>query len=139
MTENTFEEQKTRIQKKIRREVFWQITLPLLVGVILILGVGAWTIFKAAGGHSIRQAADTSLIFLLCPNLAMAVLPRALFGGLAYGVIWMNKNFPVYLHKAQEAFIKVRQGVRQGADKLVEPVLKLKSSMAALDVLKRKS
>lgn len=128
-----------RIQKKIRREVFWQITLPLLVGVILILGLGAWTIFTTVQGESIRQAADTSLIFLLIPNMAMAVIPLVLFAGLAYGVIWMNKNFPAYLHQAQDAFIKVRDGVRQGADKLVEPVLKFKSSLAAWHVLKRKS
>jgi len=128
-----------RIQKKIRREVFWQITLPLLLGVLLILGLGTWTIFTSVQGGSVRQAADTSLIFLLIPNMAMAVIPLAVFAGLAYGVIWMNKNFPAYLHQAQDAFIKVRDGVRQGADKLVEPVLKFKSKMAALDVMKRKS
>ncbi len=139
MIENTAAERKNFIQKKIRREVFWQITLPLLVGVLLILGLGAWIIFTTAQGGSVRQAADTSLIFLLIPNMAMAVIPLVLFAGLAFGVIWMNRNLPAYLHQIQDVFIKIRNGVMQGADKLVEPVLNLKSSLAALDVLKRKS
>ncbi len=139
MIENTAAERKNFIQKKIRREVFWQITLPLLVGVLLILGLGAWIIFTTTQGGSVRQAADTSLIFLLIPNMAMAVIPLVLFAGLAFGVIWMNRNLPAYLHQIQDVFIKIRNGVMQGADKLVEPVLNLKSSLAALDVLKRKS
>ncbi len=139
MIDNTAAERRKLIQKKIRREVFWQITLPLLVGVLLILGVGAWIIFTTVQGGSVRQAADTSLIFLLIPNMAMAVIPLVLFAGLAFGVIWMNRNLPAYLHQIQDVFIKIRNGVMQGADKLVEPVLKFKSSLAALDVLKRKS
>ena len=139
MIENTHDERRLMIQKKIRREVFWQITLPLLVGILLILALAAWTIFTVVQVGSVRQAADTSLVFLLIPTMAMALIPLVLLAGLAYGVIWMNQNFPAYLHQAQGAFDQVREGVRRGADKLVEPVLKFKSNIAALEVLRRKS
>ena len=139
MIENTHDERRLMIQKKIRREVFWQITLPLLVGILLILALATWTIFTVVQVGSVRQAADASLVFLLLPTMAMALIPLVLLAGLAYGVIWMNRNFPAYLHQAQDAFEQVRDGVKQGADKLVEPLLKFKSNMAALGVFKRKS
>lgn len=138
MIENAPDELKQATQKKIRREVFWQITFPLLVGLLLIIALAGWTIFTAVLSD-VRQAADTSLIFLLAPMMILVVIPLVLLAGLAYGVIWLNHNISGYLHQAQDAFVQVRDGVRRGADKVVEPVLNFKSKIAAFDVLKRKS
>jgi hypothetical protein len=70
--------------------------------------------------------------------MMLAIIPFALLAGLAYGVIVLNKMLPQYFFKAQGALQKVQDGVRIGADKLVEPVIRLESMIAALGVLKRK-
>lgn len=133
-------ETKTSTQRKHRREVFWQIAFPLILGIAIVLGLATWTIIGAVKPDSdTRQAADASLTFLLIPTMAMALIPLVIFSGLAYGVIWMNQNIPTAFHQAQEAIYMVRDGVRSGADKLVEPVIRFKSTLAALEVLKRKS
>jgi hypothetical protein len=124
--------------KTQRKESFWQITFPLILGVALILGMAAWTMATAIQGGNVSQSADTSLTFLLIPAMAMALIPLALFAGLAYAVIWLNQNITPYLRQAQEAMVMVRDGVRAGADKLVAPVIRFKSRMAALEVLKPK-
>lgn len=139
MNETTIEPKMSR-QKKHRREVFWQIAFPLIIGIAMILGLAAWTIVAAVQpAGDVSQTADASLTFLLIPTMGMALIPLVLFAGLAYGVIWVNRNIPAGLYQVQEVMDMVRDGVRQGADKLVEPVLRFKSTIAAFEVFKRKS
>jgi hypothetical protein len=121
-----------------RREVFWQITFPLILGLLLILGLAVWTIVAATNGGNVSQPADASLIFLILPTMVMAIIPLALFAGLAYAVIMLNTIIPPYMRQAQDAMIRVRDGVRTGADKLVEPVIRFKTVIASLEILKRK-
>jgi len=73
------------------------------------------------------------------PALLMALVPLALLAGLAYGVIWLNKNLPIYACQAQVIMVQVRDGVRNGADKLVEPVLRLRSALASLEIIKKRN
>ena len=68
----------------------------------------------------------------------MVLLPLIILGGLAYGVIMLNKVLPGYMRQFQDAMIRVRDGVRVGADKAVEPVLRFKSKAASLGALRRK-
>ena len=110
----------------------------MILGIILILSLAAWTIIAAVQGGTVSQPADTSLIFLLIPTMVMAIIPLAIFAGLAYGVILLNKKLPQYFYQAQDVMTKVRDGIRTGTDKLVEPVIRFKSTIAAFEVLRRK-
>jgi len=121
-----------------RKEVFWQVSFPMILGSILVISIAVITILAATRGGSLRQSADTSLIFLIVPTMLMAILPLILLAGLAYGVIMLIKVLPGYMRQFQDAMIKVRDGVRMGADKAVEPVLRFKSKVASLEALRRK-
>jgi hypothetical protein len=139
MNEIKSENDRNPITHKIhRKEVFWQISFPMILGSLLVIGLAVITILSATRGGSLRQSADTSLVFLILPIMLMAILPLIIFAGLAYGVIMLNKILPAYALKFQDAMIKVRDGVRAGADKAVEPVLRFKSRMASLEAFKRK-
>ena len=121
-----------------RKEVFWQITFPLILGILLIASLAAWTIMAAINGCCVRKAADFSLVFLILPAMVLSLFPLTIFTGLAYAVIWLNKNTPPYMRQTQDVMIQVRDGVRKGSDKLVEPILRFKSTIASLEALKRK-
>jgi predicted membrane protein len=136
--EKTQVERNPLTHEKHRREVFWQITIPLIIGLAFIADLVALTIVTAAQGGNVSQAADTSLIFLTIPTMLMAFVVLAVLAALAYGIIWMNKNLPPYFKKAQDAMVRVRDGVRSGADKLTGPVIRFKSMMASLEAFKRK-
>ena len=131
-------ERNPSTHKAHRREVGWQIVFPLTCGSIILLGLAIWTVVGTVQGGNVSQPADTSLIFLLIPTMILALIPLALLAGLAYGIIAFNKMLPQYFFKAQGALRKVQDGVRIGADKLVEPVIRIESMIAALGVLKRK-
>jgi hypothetical protein len=136
--EDTPLESNPLTQEKHRKEVFWQITIPLVTGLAFIIGLVALTIVTAAQGGNVSQAADASLIFLIIPSMIMTIIPLALLAALAYGMFWMNKNLPPYFKQAQDVMLQVRDGLRSGADKLTEPVIKFKSKLASLEALKRK-
>jgi len=131
-------ERNPSTHKAHRREVGWQIVLPLTCGSLIILGLAIWTVVGTIQGGNVSQPADTSLIFLLIPTMIIAIIPLALLAGLAYGIITLNKILPQYFFKAHEAMRKVQDGIQIGTDKLVEPIIRLESMLAALTVLKRK-
>ena len=136
--ENTPVARNPFTQEKHRREVFWQITVPLIIGLAFIAGLVALTIVTAAQGGNVSQAADTSLIFLLIPVMVMALIVLAILAALAYGIIWMNKNLPPYFKIAQDAMVRVSKGTISVADKLTDPIIRFRSMMASLEAFKRK-
>ena len=58
--------------EKHRREVFWQITIPLVIGLVMILGLAALVIVTAVQGGNVSQAADASLVYLIIPVMVMS-------------------------------------------------------------------
>jgi len=136
--ENTHPERNPLTHEKHRKESFWQITIPLIVGLAFIAGLVVLTIVTAVQGGNVSHAADTSLIFLIIPTMIMAIIPLALIAALAYGIIWLNKNLPPYFKQAQDFMVQVRDGLRSGADKATEPVIKIKSKLASWEAFKRK-
>lgn len=138
MTNATQPERNPNTYKAHRREFAWQVAFPLALGILLILGLAAWTIVAAVQGGNVSQPADTSLIFLLIPTMVMAIIPLAIFAGLAYGIILLNKELPGYFYQAQIAIQKVQVGIQNGADKLVAPMIRFKSTIAALGAIRRR-
>ncbi len=133
---NTFSTAEKRIrQGRHRRQVFWQVIFPLIVGLALITGSIALTILTAAQGGSIRQAADASLIALILPAMVLSILPLAFFGGLAYGVSRLYQILPPYLNRAQDLVSRIQDEVQARSDALVQPIIKLQSTWAAFQAL----
>jgi hypothetical protein len=135
---DTLPERNPITHRTHRKEVFWQITFPLIIGISVIIGLAAWTIQATATGGDISQTANASLVFLILPIMLMAIIPLVLFAGMAYGVIWLNNKLPANMRRLQDAIIRVRDGVKTGADKLVEPIIRLRSTIASLGAFKRK-
>lgn len=118
-------------QKAHRRETFWQITIPLIVSILIILGLAIWSVVVASGEGEISQAADASLIFLIIPTMVLALVPLILLGGLVYGMVRLLKFLPPKLYLVQDFFLKLRYVVQNWSDKLAEPVLRVNGLGAA--------
>ena len=121
-----------------RRETFWQITFPLIIGGLVILGLAVWAVVTAAGGGNVNHAASASLIFMIIPTMFMALIVLVILAGLAYLVIEINRGLPPVMRKIQDFFVRVREGARTLSDKLVEPILRAQSGIAGIKRLKRK-
>jgi hypothetical protein len=120
-----------------RRETIWQIIVPLIFSISIILGLGVWAIVTVAQGGDVSQAADTSLIFLLIPVLILSLIPLVLLGGLVYSMVRLLKVLPSKFYLVQGLLLKVQERVKQGADIAAEPVLRINSVGAGWQTFKR--
>jgi predicted membrane protein len=131
-------ERNPKTHQDHKRETFWQITFPLILGLVFVLILAILTFFAATGDGPVAQAADTALIFLIIPLMMFTLISMIIFAAVTFGIIKLNSTLPIYTKQAQDALIRVRQQVQMGSDKAVEPILKIQSFFASLKALKRK-
>jgi hypothetical protein len=122
-----------------RREVFWQITFPLILTLLILLGLAAFVIYTGfQGAGSVSRWADISLIWLLLPAVVVTLVVLLILIGLVYLISKLLGVFPGYARLVQNYFHLAQVRTRSIADKVVEPVLKLRSLKAGADVLRKK-
>jgi hypothetical protein len=116
-----------------RREVFWQVTVPLVIGTLIILSLatGVWFVSY----NSASQAADISLIWLILPALIFTLIFTFLLGGLTFGLIKLISILPPYAALVQNYFVLFNLKVTRAVNVAVEPVLKAASALAWLKAL----
>lgn len=126
--------------QKHRREVLWQITVPLIIGIILVLALAVFiTVVSYTGNGSAASLwADISLIWLIIPAFIGGLILLVLLAGLAYGIYWLVQNLPTWALQAQNIIVTVGVNVRKATDLAVEPVLRVEGAVAGLRTLFRR-
>ncbi len=126
-------------ERKHRREVFLQITVPLAVGVMLILLAAAGVIWAGiANTGNVSAWADVSLIWLVIPLMLVVFLFLGLLAGLVYVLTLGLQRLPFFMHRVQVFFRLVDMRVRKVANGSVEPVMRVQSFSAAWKALWRR-
>jgi len=121
-----------------RKQVLWQITVPLLVMVFLCLGLTGLTIWSAVGSSEpVSRWADVSFIWLTPPIILGALITLIIVGGLAYGVYYLVQVLPPYTRLTQDFFGRVQAKTRQISDQLVQPVIRSKGASAGAKELRK--
>lgn len=134
--QNTPPSRNPQTQAAHRRESWLQIGLPLLLGILVVLGLAGFVVVIASRGGNVSQGADTSLIFILIPMLIIALVISTLLGGLIYLMAAALKALPPKFFVIQGFFYRVQDTVQNTSDKLVEPAMRTKSAVAAWGVIK---
>lgn len=77
---------------------------------------------------------DLSIILLAVEMFAMALMPLMLFGGLVYGLWWLQRheNLPSWLKLAQAYLAMGRAYVELAMRAVVRPILLLHSVLATV-------
>ena len=107
-----------------RREVFWQITVPLAAGVVLVLAIGAIATFSTTAGTK-SQMADIALVHLIIPMLFFGTISLVMLGGTVYGLTRLLQAMPYFFLRVQIFFLRTQIGVHRFTDGLVAPMLKI--------------
>jgi len=126
-------------RREHQREVLWQISTPLVVGVLLALAAAggvAWA--GATNSGEVSKWADAALIWLITPLMVVSVLFIGLLGGLVYVLTLGIQRLPFFMHRVQNFFRLISLWVRKAADGAVEPVLRTQSFSAAWRALWRR-
>lgn len=123
--------------RKHRKEVFWQVTIPLVIAVAFFLALGAFASL-VGGGATTSKIADVALIWLIVPVMAIGLVFLVLLGAFVFGVIWLIHHVPVYTRKAQALVVSASMAIKNLTDAMVEPFLRAQSFFAALRAFRRK-
>jgi len=77
---------------------------------------------------------DLSLILLSIEAFILALVPLALFGGLVYGLWWLQRheNLPTWLKVAQAYLALGRAYVEMAMRAVVRPILFVHSTLATI-------
>lgn len=122
-----------------RRDVFWQVTVPLVVGILLFLALAVGVVWSASGnGGAVSRWADISTMWLLIPVLFICLILLVILAGLIYLITWLLGTVPRYAFQLQAWFRLVSRKIHQGSDLAVEPVLRWRSFKAGMRALRRR-
>jgi hypothetical protein len=115
-----------------RKDVGWQITLPLVIGCLVLVLAIAGVIWAAASSNpQVSRLADISLIWLILPALFFALLGLGVMIGITYLVSKLLGVLPGYARLVQDTFTNIYAKALKANNALVAPALKLKSWSAA--------
>ena len=121
-----------------RREVFWQITFPLVVVVVLLLALAGGVVWSAANqGENLGRWAGVSLMWLMPPVFLFAFLFLVFLAGITYGIIRLIQVLPGVTRLIHIYLQLIQARLNQFADLAIEPFLKTHSTAAGLKALKR--
>jgi predicted PurR-regulated permease PerM len=119
-----------------RREVFRQVTLPFLLGLLV------FTVFVVLGwlGTTLQASlwADIALIFLIILLGFAAFVFLVISAALAYVIIAANRGIPPYTRLAQDKVDLIGQHVRRVSDRAAMPIINIQSRLARLRTLAEK-
>src|SRR5512139_218878 len=106
-----------------RREVLWQITVPLLVVLLLLLGTVGLVIWASVQADpQVSRWADVSLVWLVVPVIILSFIFLLLLSGITYGVIKLIQVLPGYARLVQDFFLRIQARVVGISDRLVSPI-----------------
>jgi hypothetical protein len=114
----------------------WQITLPLVLGVVVVLVLAVFAGLASEAEASLW--ADISVIFLLIPTMFVALLFLLLVAGFIYVLLRLLKVVPGYARVVQNFVYKVEHRARSGANLAAEPIYRYHSFIAAVRTLFRR-
>ena len=126
-------ERNPETYQKHQKEVLWQITIPLIAGLVILLLLMVGSVSSAINQS---RMADISLIWIILPNLAMALITLIILMGLIYGLIKLIGILPYYTQKIQVFFNLFKDRAQNIDDRLIEPIIKGKTTSASLRKLK---
>jgi uncharacterized oligopeptide transporter (OPT) family protein len=134
-----FRERNPITTQKHRREVFWQITVPVTVGGVLLLLIAIGVVIAYfAGTGDIAKWADVSTIILIVPAMIIGVVVIAVSGGMAYLVTRGLSEAPFIARRIQDVTVLIAVRVNKASDMSTEPFLRVHQFTAGLRALWRR-
>ena len=122
--------------KKHRKEIIWQIILPMVLTAILFIAlVVLINIATFRDNGDVGRWAAVSTIWISIPIIIVSLLLLAILVGIVYLLIRLLQITPIYTGKAQDVAYKVAGYVRRAADAAAKPFIFLDSIGASIKVL----
>ncbi len=121
--------------RRHRREVFWQVTVPIAIGAILVAALAFLATYTTPDQVGIW--ADVSAIWLIVPVMIVTLLSLVFLIAGIYLNIRLIQILPFYSRRVQEWFSLAAIQVGRLDNIAVEPVLRLHTLKASIGTIGR--
>ena len=116
-----------------RRDFFRRVTLPLIIGLLVLGGIALAFILIPVG--DVETWSQISSILLIAITLIGGLIVFGILGGLVYLVSYLLGILPPYTRMAQDGIEKIQEYAEKGADIPVRPIIQVQSFIAAINAL----
>ncbi|MBT7190726.1 MAG: hypothetical protein HN916_11085 [Anaerolineae bacterium] len=120
MKKNLDPSKKTASYQAYRRDFLWQILVPMIIVLILVVIASVFTAIRPPGTASLW--ADISTIWLLIPLLIFVLITLVILGGIIYGMAKLLNITPVYTQKLYALIRLVTKKIENVADASAKPI-----------------
>lgn len=132
------DERNPKTAATFRRTAFWQITLPLLIGLGLFLG-GVLGVALSTQPHAeVSQWADAASLWLMLPWLLVTLLVLAFFSSLVFLLARLLSAIPPFAFRIQRIFSRIAGLAQESSDRIAEPIVRYASFWAGVRTLLRR-
>jgi hypothetical protein len=119
-----------------RRQMLWQVWLPLGVALLVCLTLCILIVVSAShASPELTRWSNTSAIWMIILIAPPALLVLAVLGGLVYLLARLLRIIPPYAHLAQAYVDLFAARVHHWLDRIVEPVLQVQGFFAGAHAL----
>jgi len=113
-----------------RRQVWWQILLPVIVGGLLVIAVA---VLAAMGTNpQVAHWGNISAIMLIAPLLMLLLITLVFFAAANVGLIRVLQVLPRYSHLVKLTLDHYASLIQDWANRTTKPVIGVRSSWAGV-------
>jgi hypothetical protein len=122
-----------------KRSVLRQVTLPAIIGLLILIGAASFVIYAGASGNAeVSRWADISLIWVLLPCTLFALLILLFLLALTIGLTRLLSILPTYTYRLQLLIFRIQARIERGTNMVAAPIVKLNSLLASTRKLLRR-
>ncbi len=119
-----------------RHEVLWQITIPLVIGLVIFVSLAGMAAFSSTAAAK-SQMADIALIHLIIMGLFFGLINLVMLAGMAYGIFRLYQVMPEFFLRVLLFSLRVQLAVSNVSKRLTDPLIRVKVSSARRRALQR--
>ena len=116
--------------KEHRKQVLWQIWVPLFIAIAMFLCLAIATI--RAGTITTAKLANLSSIYIIILNMVIGLIILTLLAAIIYGIVRLLSVFLIYSRLVQGYFFNAAVFIRLWSDKAVAPLFSIKTGLTGL-------
>ncbi len=125
---------KTASYKAYKRDFLWQILMPILVALILVI-IASVSVATGSDASTSRWA-DISTIWIIIPLFVFAFISLIILVGIIYGMAKLLDITPVYTQKLNALIRLAGRKIESVADGIAKPIFFVEEISASLASIK---
>jgi uncharacterized BrkB/YihY/UPF0761 family membrane protein len=119
-------------EEEHRRQMLWQVWLPLIVVLLIALSAAVFTVVGASGGADISVWSGISVIWMVLPLIFVLLVNLILVSVVIFFLPRLIRKLPLWAMIARARIAQINAAILGFALKATTPVVEVKSRMAGI-------